>query len=129
MEPETMVADVAQKTVWKMRNPSIGRSPPMISDMMSRSMKCGAPTNAPVPNIKPNPMNQKRSEPKMKSMKFFIRMLAVFLARVNPASTRAKPGCMKKTSMAASSIHTVLMPVASSADCVAVDAGADAVAS
>lgn len=41
----------------------------------------------------------------------FIRMLAVFLLRVNPASTRANPGCMKNTSIAASSIHTVLIPV------------------
>ena len=37
-------------------------------------------------------------------------MLAVFLVRVKPASTSAKPGCMKNTSMAASNIHTVLTP-------------------
>ena len=37
-------------------------------------------------------------------------MLAVFLVRVNPASTSAKPGCIKNTSIAASSIHTVLTP-------------------
>ena len=44
----------------------------------------------------------------------FISTLAVFLVRMNPASTSANPGCMKNTSMAASSIHTVLSPVASS---------------
>ena len=35
------------------------------------------------------------------------KMFAVFLLRVKPASQRAKPGCMKKTNMAANSIHTV----------------------
>ena len=43
----------------------------------------------------------------MKSTKFFIKMLAVFLLRVNPASHRANPGCIQKTNMAANSIHTV----------------------
>ena len=46
----------------------------------------------------------------MKSTKFFIRILAVFLVRVKPASTSANPGCMKNTSMAASNIQTVLTP-------------------
>ena len=50
----------------------------------------------------------------MKSTKFFIRMLAVFLTRVKPASTSAKPGCMKNTSIAASNIHTVLSPFTNS---------------
>ena len=50
----------------------------------------------------------------MKSTKFFIRMLAVFFTRVKPASTSANPGCMKNTSMAASIIHTVFNPLASS---------------
>ena len=43
----------------------------------------------------------------MKSTKFLNNMFAVFLLRVKPASHRAKPGCMKNTSIAASSIHTV----------------------
>ena len=43
----------------------------------------------------------------MKSKKFFINILAVFFVLVKPASTRAKPGCIKNTSMAASNIHTV----------------------
>ena len=50
----------------------------------------------------------------MKSTKFFIKMLAVFFTRVKPASTNAKPGCMKNTSMAARSIHIVLSPFTSS---------------
>ena len=50
----------------------------------------------------------------MKSTKFFIRILAVFFTLVKPASTSAKPGCMKNTSMAASSIHTVFSPLVSS---------------
>ena len=111
MAPDTMVAEVAQNTVWKIRKPSIGRPFWMMRSMASRSKICGVPNTSPTPNISPNPMNQKRMEPTMKSTKFFIRMLAVFLLRVNPASTRANPGCMKNTSIAASSIHTVLIPV------------------
>lgn len=111
MAPDTIVAEVAQNTVWKMRNPSIGSPLSMIFAIASISKKCGAPTNPPVPNIKPNPIIQNNNEPKMKSTKFFIRILAVFFERVNPASTRAKPGCMKNTSIAANNIHTVLMPV------------------
>lgn len=58
----------------------------------------------------------------------FISTLAVFLVRMNPASTSANPGCMKNTSMAASSIHTVLSPVASSPRAPAVASGAAVVA-
>ena len=47
----------------------------------------------------------------MKSKKFFIRMLVVFLLRVKPASTRAKPGCIQNTSMAARMTHTVSSPL------------------
>ena len=59
------------------------------------------------PNIKPNPTNQNSKEPNMKSTKFLKRMLTVFLPRVKPASHSAKPGCMKKTNIAANNIHTV----------------------
>ena len=46
-------------------------------------------------------------EPTEKSIRFFIMMLTAFLARVKPASTIAKPACMKKTKKAAISIQTV----------------------
>ena len=36
-----------------------------------------------------------------------MRMFAVFLLRVKPASHKAKPGCIQKTNIAANSIHTV----------------------
>jgi hypothetical protein len=39
--------------------------------------------------------------PAQKSIRFFIMMLATLLARVSPASTSAKPACMKMTSTAA----------------------------
>ena len=63
--------------------------------------------NPPAPNMIPKPMAQKRMEPSMKSSKFFIKMFAVFLVLPKPASTKANPGCIKKTNMAASNIHTV----------------------
>ena len=43
-----------------------------------------------------------------KSIIFFIRILPVFLALVRPASHRAKPACMKYTSIEATSTHTTL---------------------
>ena len=64
--------------------------------------------------MKPKPTNQNSRDPNMKSTKFFIRMFAVFLLRVNPASHSAKPGCMKKTSIAANNIHTVSREIANS---------------
>ena len=61
---------------------------------------------APVPpNISPKPMIQKQGVPMQKSIMFFIRMLPVFLARVRPASQRAKPACMKYTRNAATSVQ------------------------
>ena len=39
-------------------------------------------------------------------MKFFMAMLAVFLARVNPASTSAKPACIRNTRAPARITHT-----------------------
>ncbi len=57
------------------------------------------------PNMSPKPMAQKAMEPMEKSMRFFIMMLMEFLARVKPASTMAKPACMKNTRAAATSVH------------------------
>ena len=63
------------------------------------------------PCIRPKPIIQNRKEPTMKSTKFFMRMFAVFLERVKPASTRAKPGCIKNTSIAAINTQTVSSPL------------------
>ena len=48
-------------------------------------------------------------------MKFFERMLTVFLARQNPDSTSANPRFMKNTSDAVIKTHTVSMPTFNSA--------------
>ena len=40
-------------------------------------------------------------------MKFFITMFAVFFARVKPASTSAKPACIRNTRIPAITIHSV----------------------
>ena len=60
------------------------------------------------PNISPKPTSQKTGVPMQKSMRFFIRMLPVFLARVNPASHMANPACMKKTRAAPTRTQMVL---------------------
>ena len=62
----------------------------------------------PAPNIMPKPMSQKQGVPMQKSIRFFIRMLPVFLARVKPASHMEKPACMKKTSAAPNRTQMVL---------------------
>ena len=103
--PDTMVADVAQKTVWKNKVHSAGIFESPMKDQSKRWISPMKPL--PVPCMMPKPMNQKSMEPTMKSTKFFISMLAVFLERVKPASTRAKPGCIQKTSIAARSTQTV----------------------
>ena len=64
------------------------------------------PISAPVPpNIRPKPTIQKQGVPIQKSIIFFMRILPVFLARVSPASHKAKPACMKKTMNAATSVQ------------------------
>jgi len=55
----------------------------------------------------PNPNIQKAIEPTAKSIRFFIKTLTTFLARTKPASSIAKPGCIKKTRNAESKVHTV----------------------
>ena len=49
-----------------------------------------------------------------KTMKFFERMLTVFLARQNPDSTSAKPRFMKNTSAAVRTTQTVSRATVSS---------------
>ena len=56
----------------------------------------------------PNPKSQKQGVPMQKSIRFFIKILPVFFARVNPASHMEKPACIKNTSAAPSSTQIVL---------------------
>ena len=56
----------------------------------------------------PNPTNQYSGVPIEKSIRFFMIMLPLFLERVKPASTAAKPACIKNTSAAPISVHMVL---------------------
>ena len=59
------------------------------------------------PNIRPKPTSQKQGVPMQKSIRFFIRILPVFLARVKPASHIEKPACIKNTSAAPIRTHIV----------------------
>ena len=108
MAPETMVAAVAQNTVWK-----IIKTPGVRSLNCCRSMDVGSkkpvvPTMGLLPpNIRANPMTKKQRVPRTKSIKFFIMMLLEFFALVKPVSTIAKPACMKKTRKAAMQVHTI----------------------
>ena len=69
----------------------------------------GQPMNPPMsrPKSRLKPTIQKARVPREKFMKFFMTILPAFLPRVRPASSMAKPGCMKKTRTAAMRIHKV----------------------
>ena len=68
---------------------------------MSRNQPSVPKSALPGPNAIANPINANAITPAEKSIKFFIMMLATLLARVRPASTSAKPACMKITRTAA----------------------------
>ena len=108
--PETIVADVAQNTVWKIKNAQKGTPSGSIPEPQCASVAIPPifPINPlPAPNIRPKPTSQKTGVPIQKSIRFFIIMLPAFLARVKPVSTIANPACIKKTSAAPTSTHIV----------------------
>ena len=108
MPPETMVAEVAQNTLWKKKNVRVHMPSSVVGSLPLRQNRF-----VPMmplresPNMRPKPSTKKQMAPTPKSAKFFIVMLAAFLARVRPHSTRAKPGCMNMTSMAPTMVQTV----------------------
>ena len=48
-------------------------------------------------------------EPKQRSAKFFMRMLVVFFARIDPASKKPNPACMKMISVPINTKNIALM--------------------
>src|SRR5574344_502295 len=94
MDPETIVAEVAQKTTWKNQ---LSISPEFC--IMKSLKPMNFPASTPIlPYIRPHPMKKNTTDPMQKSSTFFIRMLFAFFARQSPHSTIANPGCMKNTS-------------------------------
>ena len=113
MEPDTMVAAVAQNTVWKMMKTPIG-SPLNIPSASANVVGLKNPLipTIPfqsVPCIRANPKTKKSKLPRTKSIIFFIKMLPVFLALVKPASHIAKPACIKYTRIAPIMVHIMFM--------------------
>ena len=107
-----MVAAVAQKTVWNIRNAQLKPSefPVAFAASDEPSKNIIPPPNHPpeTPNIKLKPIAQKIMDPNEISIRFFIIMLHTFLARVNPDSTSANPACIKKTINAAKHVQRIL---------------------
>ena len=104
--PDTMVAAVAAKTVWKSKKAYIQ----LASSPKERASGLGKNSPQPkipsaAPNMRPKPIAQNARAPMEKSIRFFMRMLTAFLARVKPHSTRAKPACMKNTRKAATQVQ------------------------
>ena len=105
MDPETMVAAVAQKTTWNIQNASTQGSPPTLKSDRKKPEVPNQPVDD-APNIIPKPTAQKARDPMEKSIRFFIMMLTAFFARVKPVSTMANPACIKNTRAAATSVQT-----------------------
>ena len=94
--PETIVAAVAQNT-------RLNTKPEKLKFSYAvKISKPGFPINPTrsSPRSRPKPIRMNITVPIQKSIRFFIRMLPVFLARVNPVSTIAKPACIQKTNAA-----------------------------
>ena len=106
--PEMMVAAVAANTVWKIKNAK-SNIPSSVDGSISDRKKLFVPIQPLLfaPNINPKPTIQKTSDPMEMSITFFMMMFAAFLALVAPASSMAKPACMRKTSAVANSTHTM----------------------
>ena len=107
--PDTIVAAVPQKTVWKIRNTPMGSSrnipSPSASPIGLKNPE--VPIQAPSPPyMTANPIRKKQMEPMTKSIRFFIRIFPAFLALVNPVSSMAKPACMKKIRIVPTMVHT-----------------------
>ena len=109
MPPEMMVAAVAAKTDWKNQKVRSHWPASLVGSTPVRP-KLEPPMKPPMsePNMMPKPSRKKAGCPAAKSRRFFMRMLPAFLAREKPISTRAKPGCMNMTRMAAISIQSRL---------------------
>lgn len=93
-----MVAAVAQNTRLKKNLlQTSGSVKLVIQSKLGIPMR---PKSVSSPRSSPAPRTKKPTVPRQKSIRFFIRIFAVFLARVSPASNMAKPACMKNTNAA-----------------------------
>ncbi len=101
-----MVAAVAAKTIWKNQSRAVSVEPasperrnPEVPTMLFPASNPGA---RPVPpNMMAKPNAQKARPHMQKSMRFFMNTDPALRDRVDPASSKAKPACMKKTRIAA----------------------------
>lgn len=102
--PLTMVAAVAQNTVWKIRKAAVG----MFESYEPRTNRSRDPIKGLLPpNIKENPRIQNTALPRLKSIRFFMMIFPAFFALVKPVSTMANPACMKNTNTEPNNTHKV----------------------
>jgi len=111
--PETIVAAVAAKTAWNIQKANC-HSPSGVVGLAVLKKKPSVPMSPDplVPNMIPKPTNQNAIEPRLKSIRFFIKMLQAFLALVKPVSTIANPACIKNTRKAAINVQIVSIATA-----------------
>ena len=109
--PETMVAAVAANITWNTQKVKSENASSTTAPARKNLLEPNSPA-ASAPNMMPKPIAQNASVPMEKSIRFFIMMLAAFLARVNPVSSMANPACIRNTSTAAINVHTVSIATA-----------------
>ena len=100
MAPETMVAAVAQNTVWKMTKATGRKCTGTGIISLNKEVQSADKQARPQRTSDRSPEARKPGVPTQKSIRFFMMILPAFLARVNPVSTMAKPACIKNTSAA-----------------------------
>ena len=98
--PDAIVTAVAAKTTWKKKNDGVARTSPLSNDSVIPDRKnASVPMRLPPsdPNAKPKPTAQNARAPIAMSARFLAMMFPTFFALVRPASTRAKPACIRNT--------------------------------
>ena len=110
--PEAIVTAVAAKTAWKKKNAAVLRfplplEPTAVRSLPDRKNPSVPHQELPPPNASAYPTARNASAPTLMSARFLARMLVVFLTRVRPLSSNAKPACIVNTRTPASTTQAL----------------------
>ncbi len=111
--PQAMASDTAAKASWNRKKREMGMSAAkaLLKESAAFSPEGSkknppSPINSlPFPKVSPKPRAQNASVQSPKVSTVFPATWPAFFIRVEPASKRAKPACIKITSMAATMTH------------------------
>ena len=113
--PQTIASETAQKANWKKNFDSMVASESPITGNAS----CGSPKSCrkkpslpamvPTPKARANPQAHQQIAAIEKFVRIFATTVPAFFPREKPISRKAKPACMKKTTIAATITHIELI--------------------